>query len=159
MLFFPTPKPPTGVKAHACALRVAHSQGLKCKPGGDERSLKLGRWRVVVEGVEFVDIFGGSRRPAPPRIIRAVHPGTFSEGTLEELRCRLASVTALEALIDESFDINDVEAALDFVRHRGWRFPVTYAIAAEDFRSWRVLTGDFGAWFAMRFVKTRMFAA
>ena len=145
-------------KAERIASRVALDQGLEWGCEGESRSIKLGRQRVGIKDVALVHTVDGSRRWAPPRVVKAVDPEAFTEGTLDELRCRLAAITALEGLLGEDVGIHEVAAALDFLRDSGVHLPIDHAVVEIDFLAWRVLTGDLDAWFDLRFVCSRITA-
>jgi hypothetical protein len=141
------------------AQAVCLSQGIAWEPTGDTSLVRLGVAEATVRDAEFVDCQNWTVRWAPPWAITPVRSEAFSEGTLDELRQRLAIIAMIDVLVGREVANDDlVVSAIGFLSAFAGPTPVPEGIAYVDFVAWRALSGDLAAWFELRFAKSRVFA-
>jgi hypothetical protein len=147
---------------------IAWEQDLRMAPCGWV-TMKIGTARIRLRHVDFHesrhDGLHSYYCAAPPELGVVLDSGRMSEGTLEELRMRLAIILAIDAItvagadFNHGDDLHAVLAAMDFAKlqHRCFR-EVDPHVAEIDYLTWRGHGRDLSAWFDVRFVRSRLFA-
>lgn len=139
---------------------ISLNQGIDWSPTGETEIAHLGVAKVRVRSAEFIDPLDWATRPAPPLEVTPVNSKDFSEGTLDELRQRLAVIAMIDVLVGREVANDDwIAAAIGFLSHSAGPMPIPEKIAYVDFVVWRALSGDLAAWFELRFAKSRVFAS
>ena len=144
----------------ARAWSISLSQGIDWSPTGEREIAQLGAAKVRVWNAEFIDTLDWSTRPAPPQKVEPISSKGPFEGTLDELRQRLAVITMIDVLVGCGVANDDrIAAAIGFLSNSVGPTPIPEEIAYVDFVVWRALSGDLAAWFELRFAKSRVFAS